>query len=58
VVAIGLEVKSTSLKFSSVLKDQDEAIVEAITSMQNDLELYVITNRGNLYYLTVNLSKY
>lgn len=44
-----------ALKFNKVLEEHNETIIEAITAQQNDLNLYLITNKGNLYYISINL---
>jgi hypothetical protein len=52
-VQLGEEAKPTALKLTKIL--EDEIIVQAISALENDLNLYLITDKGNLYYISVNL---
>lgn len=47
VVQLGEEVKPIALKLNKIIGD--EVIVQAISALDNDLNIYLITEKGNLY---------
>lgn len=56
VVQLGEEVKPIALKISKIL--EDETIVQAITALDNGLNIYIITSKGYLIYVSLNLSHF
>jgi hypothetical protein len=56
VVQLGEEVKPIALKLSKIL--DDETIVQAISALDNDLNIYIITSKGYLFYVSLNLSHF
>ena len=64
VVHFGLEIKPISLGFNKSLQQLQpkenkvtETIVQAISSVftNNDVQIYLITNKGNLMFLNINI---
>jgi hypothetical protein len=55
-VNFGSEIKPIALAFSKTINLNQETIVQAIPSLFNDLQLYIITNKGNLYFVNINPS--
>ena len=55
-VQLGQEVKPSPLNFSEVLNIENEQIVEVVSALQNEPNFYLITNKGNLYFISLNLS--
>lgn len=55
-VNFGSEIKPITLAFSKTINLNQETIVQAIPSLFNDLQLYIITNKGNLYFVNINPS--
>lgn len=53
---IGQEIKPISLKINKIL-EEGENIVEAISAMQNELTIYLITDKGNMYYLSISMAQ-